>query len=40
LLSSWERLDPELRVALVIKEIRADGSFRHAIVNRLPVPTD
>ena len=37
LLSSWERLDPELRVALVIKEIRADGSFRHAIVNRLPV---
>jgi len=38
LLSSWERLDPELRVALVIKEIRADGSFRHAIVNRLPVP--
>ena len=38
LLSSWERLDPELRVALVIKEILADGSFRHAIVNRLPVP--
>ena len=38
LLSSWKRLDEELRVALVVKEIRADGSFRHAIVNRLPVP--
>jgi len=40
LLSSWEKLDEELRVALVVKEIHADGSFRHAIVNRLPVPTD
>ncbi|MGZ4359105.1 MAG: IMP cyclohydrolase [Gaiellaceae bacterium] len=36
--SSWERLDPELRVALAVKEIRGDGSFRHVIVNRLPVP--
>ncbi len=36
--SSWEMLDPELRVALAVKEIRADGSFRHVVVNRLPVP--
>jgi IMP cyclohydrolase len=36
--SSWERLDSILRVALVVKEIGADGSFRHVIVNRLPVP--
>ncbi|MGD0167043.1 MAG: IMP cyclohydrolase [Gaiellaceae bacterium] len=36
--SSWNRLDPELRVALVVKEIGADGSSRHLIVNRLPVP--
>ncbi|MGD0273978.1 MAG: IMP cyclohydrolase [Gaiellaceae bacterium] len=37
LLSSWGKLDEELRVAIVVKEIRADGSFRHAIINRLPV---
>jgi IMP cyclohydrolase len=36
--SSWDRLDPDFRVALVVKEIRSDGSFRHVIVNRLPVP--
>jgi IMP cyclohydrolase len=36
--SSWQKLDPELRVALVAKEIGADGSFRHVVVNRLPVP--
>jgi len=36
--SSWEKLDPELRVALVVKEIGADGSFRHLIINCLPVP--
>ncbi len=36
--SAWEGLDPELRVALVVKEIRPDGSFGHVIVNRLPVP--
>lgn len=36
--SSWDKLDPELRVALAVKEIRADGSFQHEIVNRLPVP--
>jgi IMP cyclohydrolase len=35
---SWERLDPDFRVALAVKEIRSDGSFRHVIVNRLPVP--
>lgn len=38
--SSWEKLDPELRVALVLKEIRSDGSFQHVIVNRLPLPSD
>jgi IMP cyclohydrolase len=32
---SWERLDPDFRVALVVKEIRPDGSFRHVIANRL-----
>lgn len=37
LLTSWPKLDEELRVALVVKEIRDDGSFRHAIINRLPV---
>lgn len=36
--SSWEKLDSVLRVALVVKEIAADGSFRHVIINRLPVP--
>jgi IMP cyclohydrolase len=36
--SSWQKLDEILRVALVVKEIHADGSFRHVIVNRLPVP--
>jgi len=36
--SSWQRLDSVLRVALAVKEISADGSFRHVIVNRLPVP--
>ena len=36
--SSWERLDPILKVALVVKEIAADASFRHVIFNRLPVP--
>lgn len=36
--SSWQRLDPDYRVALVAKEIRSDGSFRHVIVNRLQVP--
>ena len=36
--SSWQKLDPELRVALVVKEIGADGSFRHLVVNRLAVP--
>jgi IMP cyclohydrolase len=35
---SWQRLDPELRVALVVKQIRPDDSFRHVIVNRLPLP--
>jgi IMP cyclohydrolase len=38
--SSWQRLDPELRVALVVKEIRPDGSLRHVVVNRLPVPAE
>lgn len=37
--SSWEMLDPILRVALVVKEIGADGSFRHVIVNRLTPPS-
>jgi IMP cyclohydrolase len=37
--SSWEKLDRELRVALVVKEISADGSFRHMIVNRLTLPS-
>jgi len=37
--SSWERLDSILRVALVVKEIAADGSYRHVIVNRLPLPS-
>jgi IMP cyclohydrolase len=36
--SSWEKLDPEFRVALAVKQIGAGGSFRHVIVNRLPVP--
>jgi IMP cyclohydrolase len=36
--SSWKMLDPILKVALAVKEIAADGSFRHVIVNRLPVP--
>ena len=36
--SSWEQLDPELRVALAVKEIGADGSFRHVVVNRLAIP--
>ena len=36
--SSWQKLDEILRVALVVKEIHADGSFRHVIVNRLHVP--
>jgi IMP cyclohydrolase len=36
--SSWEKLDSELRVALVVKEIRSDGSFRHVIDNNLPLP--
>ena len=36
--SSWERLDTILKVALVVKEIAADASFRHVIFNRLPVP--
>jgi IMP cyclohydrolase len=36
--SSWQKLDPELRVSLVVKEIAADGSFRHVVVNRLAVP--
>jgi IMP cyclohydrolase len=37
---AWERLEPELRVALVVKEIRAGGSCRHVIVNQAPVPPD
>ncbi|MHB8059820.1 MAG: IMP cyclohydrolase [Gaiellaceae bacterium] len=37
--SSWEKLDPDFRVALVVKEIRADGSFRHVIANRLTPPS-
>jgi IMP cyclohydrolase len=37
--SSWDRLDPDLRVALVVKEIGADGSIRHMIVNRLTLPS-
>lgn len=37
--SSWERLDPILKVAIVVKEITADGSFRHLIVNRLTPPS-
>jgi IMP cyclohydrolase len=37
--SSWEKLDPELRVALAVKEIGTDGSFRHLIVNRLTLPS-
>jgi IMP cyclohydrolase len=32
--AAWERLDPDLRVALVLKEIFLDGSVRHTIVNR------
>jgi len=36
--SSWEKLDSVLRVALVVKEISADDSFRHVTINRLPVP--
>ena len=39
LLSSWAKLDEELRVAIVVKEICADGSVRHAIVNRLTPPS-
>jgi IMP cyclohydrolase len=31
---AWELLDPELRVALVLKEIDPDGSTRHTILNR------
>ena len=37
--SSWEKLYPDFRVALVVKEIAADGSFRHVIVNRLTPPS-
>jgi IMP cyclohydrolase len=37
--SSWGMLDSILRVALVVKEIGADGSFRHVIVNRLTPPS-
>ncbi|HEY4976035.1 MAG TPA: IMP cyclohydrolase [Gaiellaceae bacterium] len=37
--SSWEKLDSILRVALVVKEISEDGSFRHVIVNRLKPPS-
>ena len=37
--SSWEKLYPDFRVALVVKEIGADGSFRHVIVNRLTPPS-
>jgi IMP cyclohydrolase len=37
--SSWEKLDQELRVALVVTEIHADGSCRHVIVNRLTLPS-
>jgi IMP cyclohydrolase len=33
--SAWALLDRDLRVALVVKEIRADGSFSHVILNRL-----
>jgi IMP cyclohydrolase len=33
--AAWELLDPELRVALVLKEIAPDGSVRQTIVNRL-----
>jgi IMP cyclohydrolase len=32
--AAWERLDAELRVALVLKEIAVDGSVRHTILNR------
>jgi IMP cyclohydrolase len=37
--SSWKKLDPDFRVALAVKEIAADGSFRHMIVNRLTPPS-
>jgi IMP cyclohydrolase len=37
--SSWEKLYSDFRVALVVKEIGADGSFRHVIVNRLTPPS-
>jgi IMP cyclohydrolase len=33
--AAWAALDPELRVALVAKEIALDGSVRHTILNRL-----
>lgn len=32
--AAWDMLDPNLRVGLVVKEIDADGAFRHVIVNR------
>ena len=37
---TWGLLDPDLRVGVVAKEIRADGTSRHVIVNRLEVTTD
>jgi IMP cyclohydrolase len=33
---AWGLLDPDLRVGLVVKEIRADASRHHVIANRLP----
>jgi IMP cyclohydrolase len=32
--AAWELLDPDLRVALVLKEIAPDGATSHTIVNR------
>ena len=34
---AWARLEPDLRVGLMVKEIRPDGSARHVILNRLDV---
>jgi IMP cyclohydrolase len=33
--AAWDLLDPDLRVGLVVKEINAEGSFRHVIANCL-----
>jgi IMP cyclohydrolase len=32
--AAWDALDPELRVALVVKEIALDGAVRHTVLNR------